>query len=63
MTSQRCSICAINYPPTERFTSCPRCEEPTTRMFQAEPISDEEANRIWSFAEFERRHGPAEVEA
>lgn len=63
MKSLRCGICAINYPPVERYRACPTCEEPTSPMYQAEPITAEEANRIWSFAEFERRHGPAEVEA
>lgn len=61
MTSQRCSICAINWPTSRRYSKCPQCEEPTSPMYKAEPISSEEANRLANFAAFEREYGPAEV--
>lgn len=63
MKSLRCGICATNFPPLEKYRTCPQCDEATSPMYQAEPISREEAHRMWCYAEFERRHGPVEVEA
>ncbi len=63
MKSRRCGICSINWPKTDRFKFCPQCEEPTSPMYEADPISDEEANRLANIADFEAQYGPMEVEA
>lgn len=63
MKSRRCTICSINWPTSQRFSTCPQCTESTDPMYQAEPISSEEANRLANIAEFERQYGPMEVEA
>ena len=44
VSSYRCSICAINHPPTEEWTECASCGESTDRMAHAQPnITHEEA--------------------
>lgn len=53
MISRRCSICSINWPPLPEYDTCPQCGEPTSPMRHAEPIPNDEAERLAAHAAFE----------
>lgn len=54
MAARRCSLCAINWPTKAEYIDCPVCEEKTSRMYNADPLDEEEAASLRKHAEFDR---------
>jgi hypothetical protein len=54
MSALRCSICGTSWPSEESYNPCPECEEPTDIIWNAQPISREEAASRKNHADFER---------
>ncbi len=54
MTARRCSMGCENWPNTEKYATCPLCDEPTRRVSSATPLSTEEAHSKKAHADFER---------
>lgn len=52
VSTWRCSICALNWPPLNAFKTCPQCGEANTPFSNAQPMSDAEAGHILSYLKF-----------
>jgi hypothetical protein len=42
----RCSVCAVDWPPTAAYAYCPLCEEPTSVAYGLSPLSESEAWQV-----------------
>lgn len=52
MIARRCSICAIDWPDTDEFIDCPKCEV-MTRRFVATPMDLIAAKSLKKHVEFD----------
>lgn len=70
--SRRCSLCAIDWPDTEDYATCPQClnDEGTDRCRGVRPLPDDEARSMklrfqfeWFYEEWDAARDPARLAA
>ena len=54
MSTYRCPVCLVNWPPTREFTTCPECESKTDFITNDNPMDVKEALSRKRHADFEK---------